>query len=853
MRNNLIEYKDEAKVIKYVYFANDDLFEIHYPDNTKEQYNYNQFRQMTRKLDRNGNAWKYRYDGMNRLHKILTPENDIITYNYNTKGELLNIEMGTAKIIEYTYDKTGNVINVTDGEGNTTSMEYDSLKNLTSIKDPSGKKLIMEYNRKGLMTNLTDAESNNTTFEYNLYNLPVNIKNAMNISSEYKYNKDNSLENIINNSIQKIDLKRDIYGNIVSLRDEDGNIKEYTYDNNNNITSRKLKNSDKILKEENYGYNHNNQLEYFRSGDTEYNLSRDFFGNITEITGKENIKLEYTKDNKIAKIKKADDVIEYMYDKAGRMKEIRNGDSSQRFDYNSDMNLSSVERAGREIEFEYTKSGRKESVIYPNGIKKEITYTANGLVNSEKVSNKDKEIFKAEYVYNGNNSLIEKKEYIEDTVEVTLYEYDSLKRLIKVKYPDNEIEEFVYDSNGNRMLYNSVSKGKVKYSYNNSGRLSKIETVAEERDMSTEYIYDSEGNLIEKRGAESLSLRYDDLGRLMRAEKDGNTVEYTYDVFGNRTERKVSGEKSEYQRFSYAGSNIFEIKNGERVEKYISGQNIDEIYGKIESDGNEEYYIRDYLGNIKAIFDKDGNMTDYRRYRAYGEEEKEPENGFGFTSREYDEITGLYYYRSRYYDPTIGRFIQKDKYNEAGLLSDNPEVIYNPSQLNNYNYVANNPVNYIDPNGEAIFITTATAITILKVVGAGAALGSAIEVVSTYLKNIYADEKDKKSYLKAAAQGAFKGGVTTTVLIATASLPGSPIIAGITNGFISGNIDYSEMKDKPKNFNNYIVYEMVKGGMFGKIGSLFQTHPVIVSGFIESTNNIYKTLEIAAYGDELCY
>jgi len=51
----------------------------------------------------------------------------------------------------------------------------------------------------------------------------------MNISSEYKYNKDNSLENIINNSIQKIDLKRDIYGNIVSLRDEDGNIKEYTY------------------------------------------------------------------------------------------------------------------------------------------------------------------------------------------------------------------------------------------------------------------------------------------------------------------------------------------------------------------------------------------------------------------------------------------------------------------------------------------------------------------------------------------------------------------------------------------------------------------------------------------------
>ncbi|MCK9477205.1 MAG: RHS repeat-associated core domain-containing protein [Candidatus Muirbacterium halophilum] len=266
-------------------------------------------------------------------------------------------------------------------------------------------------------------------------------------------------------------------------------------------------------------------------------------------------------------------------------------------------------------------------------------------------------------------------------------------------------------------------------------------------------------------------------------------------------------------------------------------------------------------------------MTDYRRYRAYGEEEKESISGFGFTSREYDEITGLYYYRSRYYDPTIGRFLQKDKYNEAGLLSNDPSVVYNPSQLNNYAYVANNPVNYVDPNGEAIFITTATAITILKVVGAGAALGSAIEVVSTYLKNMYADEEDKKSYLKAAAQGAFKGGVTTTVLIATASLPGSPIIAGITNGFISGNIDYSEMKDKPKNFNNYIVYEMVKGGVLGFMGGKIaetitlklnfnlpftgfdfdSLQPVISSGTIESLNLGLKWFEITAHGEELCY
>ena len=41
------------------------------------------------------------------------------------------------------------------------------------------------------------------------------------------------------------------------------------------------------MKEEIYGYNHKNMLEYFRSGETEYNLSRDFYGNITEVTGVE--------------------------------------------------------------------------------------------------------------------------------------------------------------------------------------------------------------------------------------------------------------------------------------------------------------------------------------------------------------------------------------------------------------------------------------------------------------------------------------------------------------------------------------------------------------------------------------
>ena len=58
-----------------------------------------------------------------------------------------------------------------------------------------------------------------------------------------------------------------------------------------------------------------------------------------------------------------------------------------------------------------------------------------------------------------------------------------------------------------------------------------------------------------------------------------------------------------------------------------------------------------------------------------------------FTGREYDSETGLYFYRARYYDPAIGRFISEDPIGFSG------------GDLNLYAYVRNNPVKYKDPLG----------------------------------------------------------------------------------------------------------------------------------------------------------
>ena len=60
---------------------------------------------------------------------------------------------------------------------------------------------------------------------------------------------------------------------------------------------------------------------------------------------------------------------------------------------------------------------------------------------------------------------------------------------------------------------------------------------------------------------------------------------------------------------------------------------------------------------------------------------------YRYTGREYDEETGLYYYRNRWYDPEVGRFISEDPIGFAG------------GDINLYGYVGNNPLNFIDPFG----------------------------------------------------------------------------------------------------------------------------------------------------------
>ncbi|MEN6318468.1 MAG: RHS repeat-associated core domain-containing protein [Syntrophaceae bacterium] len=130
--------------------------------------------------------------------------------------------------------------------------------------------------------------------------------------------------------------------------------------------------------------------------------------------------------------------------------------------------------------------------------------------------------------------------------------------------------------------------------------------------------------------------------------------------------------------------------SGTITARYAHGLNIDKPLA-VRQGSITSFYHADGLGSIVALTNMAGSVVQTYGYDSFGN--ITPSGGinqpYTYTAREYDTETGLCFYRARYYDPKVGRFITKDPISFSG------------GDVNLYSYVSNDPVNWIDPLGLA--------------------------------------------------------------------------------------------------------------------------------------------------------
>ena len=401
------------------------------------------------------------------------------------------------------------------------------------------------------------------------------------------------------------------------------------------------------------------------------------------------------------------------------------------------------------------------------------------------------------------------------------YSYDENYQLKTATNPEGGAEfgseVFNYDSLGNR-----INDQLGAYAYD----LKKQRLVEDHQNF---YSYDNNGNLVTKsrKGMNGTSVNYiySSDNQLVEVQFFENylavkNVFYRYDALGRRTQRTVVHATNPSAPVSrvwvYDGSEMIAEHDGElnHLATYTQStmRTDDTLAVRVTSAGvsaglaqasGTYNYLKDTLGSVAAVTDNAGNLVQRYVYSSFGKIisiKDETANdvtanaplktAYAYTNREWDEEIGLYYYRLRYYDQNVGRFLSEDP--DGGKVA-NPETF-----KSRYTYVQNNPIYFIDPTG---------AVAEVKFSFGGVKFSSSWKSIALYIANPYA--AIPKLFLKGKDSDRYDNVVMASYVVAAAFALSPASAAVALSSVVISNIGREDQGNFFDSLDDYSIQFLV--------------------------------------------
>jgi RHS repeat-associated protein len=647
------------------------------PNGKATTYCYDAQLRVTKSKDPAGQVRDTAYDTQSNVTSIQSTASSTstlgfnATYAFNTDGVLETLDQGSGSpnklTTRFAYNPATNggrfqPADTTSPQGNKTLFDYDTKGNLTSSQqtNTSGPKTQLAYGTagKGSPTSSTDPDGNTTTYGYdtagNLETITPPSGSGIGATT-ITYDALSRVKTVKDGKNQTRTYDYDLRDRIKKITFADGSFTSYTYDGNGFVLSR---------------------------GD---DPATGLLGVTTLLPDAKGRLKKETRPN--------GQITEYTYDGADNLKTHIDAGGTTTYGYGPTNLLTSVQEPGLSTTstYEYNGDGNRTKAVLANNVTVLTPYDEAGRLQSLKTTNAANQVLQDtvyDYLKAGNDTALLQK--LTDRTptgadDVTTYVYDDLDRLDTAITAGSNPSSYNYDlSPGGRRTQEvrqdpgAASPTITTYGYNAGNQLTSI------NGSTANLAYDLNGNQTQSPSFGTLTVNARD--QITGITPPGGTfATMVHAGPGQNDLVSQAGATLQNDALGLAAKTA-----GSTTTRYIrtpDGNPVSQTAGS-----TRRYFLTDERGSIVGLTDTGGARTDSYKYDPYGRTLGTPHDTLGYAGG-IRAPGGLVHFEARYYNPTYGRWTQRDPINQAADLR----------QASAYSYAGGDPINLTDASGRSIF------------------------------------------------------------------------------------------------------------------------------------------------------